>query len=75
MKIVALLINLFIPGIGSMLIGKGWQGTFQLLLYLFGLLTSFIGIGFIFIAIAWIWGLVTVVTFQDQPIEVIVRNQ
>lgn len=75
MKIVALLINLFIPGIGSMLIGKGWQGTFQLLLYVIGLLTSFMGIGFIFILVAWIWSLVTVVNFQDKPIEVIIRNE
>lgn len=66
MKIIALLINAFLlPGIGSIMIGRGVSGAFQIAMVVFGVIlfiVPFIGpfIGMLLIFIAWIWGLVTV---------------
>lgn len=42
MKGVAIIVNIFFPGIGTLIVGKVGQGVAQILLYLLGVLLSFI---------------------------------
>ncbi|MEO1731430.1 MAG: hypothetical protein AAFR64_11895, partial [Pseudomonadota bacterium] len=71
MKIAAVIINFFIPGIGSLIIGKTTEGIIQLLLYFFGLFLTITVLGAIIGApmmlAAWIWGLVTAATYNEEP--------
>ncbi len=56
--IVGLLVNLVIPGIGTIIWGESNTGVIQLVLYLVGVVLSFLVIGFPLIAGVWIWALV-----------------
>lgn len=59
MEYLSLFLNIVCPGLGSLIIGEYLRGIGQLFLYFFGLLTTFIGIGFVLILIALFWALVT----------------
>jgi len=76
MNIIAVLVNFFIPGIGSFMVGRGGAGVAQLLLFGMGLLfvvTVFLlPIGLILMGIAWIWGLITAATASNKPAKVII---
>ncbi len=74
MKAVAIILNFFIPGVGSLVIGKTGAGIAQLAIYFIGVFCtlSVIGalLGLPMMLGAWIWGLVTAATHVDQPVEV-----
>lgn len=74
MKIAAILLNFFFPGVGSLVIGKVGIGITQLLLYFVGWFFTFTLIGAIIglpmSLAAWIWGLVTAATYEEQPVQV-----
>lgn len=74
MKAVAIILNFFIPGVGSLVIGKTGAGIAQLIIYFVGLFFTLTLIGVIIGAPmmlgAWIWGLVTAATHVDQPVQV-----
>lgn len=74
MKAVAIILNFFIPGVGSLVIGKTGAGVIQLIVYFVGLFLTLTLIGALIGAPmmlgAWIWGLVTAATHVDQPVEV-----
>ena len=78
MNIIAVILNFFMPGIGSFFVGKGGAGVAQLLLYLTGLFlvfTVFLSwIGIFFLGIAWVWGLVTAATANNTQKVVVVRE-
>lgn len=79
MKVVAIIVNFFLPGLGSFFVGKVGQGIAQLILYIIGLILIFTGIGAI-IGIplcvgVWIWGLVTAATSPAQPVQVTVIHK
>ncbi len=81
MRTVAIIVNIFFPGIGSLLIGKAGQGIAQIVLYLLGIMLTVTGIGAL-IGIplcigVWIWGIVTAVNSPAQPVQVVVvhRNE
>jgi TM2 domain-containing membrane protein YozV len=57
--ILALIVNLLIPGIGSMIGGKVNTGIWQLVLLIVGAFLSIILIGIPLVIAAWIWALVT----------------
>ena len=57
--IIALILNLIIPGVGSLYAGKKKEGIWQLVLYIAGFLTLLILIGWFLMVAAWIWALVT----------------
>lgn len=76
MKALGIIANIFIPGLGSLILGQVTAGIFQLLLYFIGwaLYIFTLGFGF-FIALpmiigAWIWGLVTAIQF-DAPLATV----
>ena len=59
LAIVALILNLILPGVGSLIGGKTKEGIWQLVLVIIGLPLMLVLIGFPIILIAWIWGIVT----------------
>ena len=65
MNVVALVANLLIPGVGTLIVGKTGSGVIQLLLLTIGWILTFTVIGAIvgvpLIIGVWIWGLVSVV--------------
>ncbi|MBA4761906.1 hypothetical protein [Sphingomonas sp.] len=74
MKAVAIILNFFIPGVGSLVIGKTGAGIAQLIIYFVGLAFAITVIGVIIggpmMLGAWIWGLVTAATHVDEPVQV-----
>ena len=56
-NIVGLLVNLVMPGLGTIIWGETKTGTTQLVLFLVGGLLAAIG-GTLLMAGVWIWGLV-----------------
>ena len=79
MNIVAVIVNFFIPGIGSFMVGKGGAGVAQLLIFLVGLffvVTVFLlPVGLGLMAIAWIWGLITAATANNTQKVVVVEKK
>lgn len=79
MKTVGIILNFFLPGVGTIVIGKAGQGVTQLCLYGLGILctATLIGaiIGIPLLLAAWIWGMVTVVSSDPQPLQVTVIHQ
>lgn len=80
MRALAIILNVFIPGVGSFVVGAVGQGIGQLVIYGIGALLTIgtLGIGGI-IGIpmmlgAWIWGLVTAIGSNPQPIQVNIVN-
>ncbi len=79
MNIVAVLLNFFVPGVGSFFVGRGGAGVAQLLIFLVGLffvVTVFLlPVGLILMAIAWIWGLITAATANNTQKVVVVEKR
>lgn len=55
---VAVLASFFIPGLGSMISGRGGMGALILCLYVFSWILTLVLIGFIGVLGCWIWGMV-----------------
>jgi TM2 domain-containing membrane protein YozV len=79
MRTAAIIVNIFFPGVGSLLIGKVGQGIAQILLYLLGVVLIFTFIGAIvggpLCLGVWIWAIVTAVNAPTKPIEVTVVHK
>lgn len=81
MKALSIILNVFFPGVGSLVIGKVGQGLAQIVLYFLGVIFCFTVVGAIIglplMIGVWIWGLVTVTSAPAVPVEVIVvhRNE
>ena len=71
MKVAAFIINIFLPGAGTILIGRIGLGIVQLALYGLAHLLMWTWIGFVLglplLAIVWLWGLITVATTPVPP--------
>ena len=63
MKIVATIVNIFLPGFGTLIVKKFVQGILQILLSIFAafLMATGIGgiIGFPLYLIVWIWAIIS----------------
>lgn len=80
MRALAIVLNIFMPGVGSVVIGSVGQGIGQILIYGIGLTLTLVTAGFggiiglpLMLA-AWIWGLVTAIGANPQPIQVNITN-
>jgi hypothetical protein len=79
MKAAGIIVNIFLPGIGTLIVGKWLQGILQFILALVAAMFIFTGIGMIigiplgFVAL--IWAIVSVAAMQDRPVEVVVVNR
>ena len=56
--LISLLISFFIPGVGSMINGDTNRGIIILVIYIAGIVGSFILIGIPVAIGAWIWGMI-----------------
>jgi TM2 domain-containing membrane protein YozV len=65
MEIVGLLLNLFIPGLGSV-INKTKNGVFILILAAISIPLMFVLIGFLTGLIAWVWGIIDMVVYMRR---------
>ena len=69
MKAIAVITNFFIPGLGSLVIGKLFQGLMQLLLCGLAAILNFTVVGMIvgipLWGIAWLWGMITAATYSE----------
>lgn len=81
MKILAIILNIFFPGVGSMVIGKIGTGIAQLLLYILGwiITTVTLGLGVVIggplCLGAWIWALITAIQAEERPLEVRITKE
>ena len=87
-KILVILANFVLPGLGSLFAGEKVRGALQLLIVALGVLLWFTGslkLGAIpLVVFAWIWGMFTALDFKQQrerseysPVDMVVklRNQ
>ncbi len=74
MKVLGVIVNIFVPGIGTMIVGKIGQGIAQLLLYIVGWIFCFTVVGAIIgvpLCIGvWIWAIVSAATANPKPMQV-----
>lgn len=79
MKALAIILNVFFPGVGTIVAGKVGMGVGQLIMYVVGIVLIFTVIGVILggplMLAAWIWGLVSVINVEDRPQIVHVVHQ
>ncbi|MDI3473963.1 MAG: hypothetical protein PWR30_286 [Candidatus Woesearchaeota archaeon] len=67
LALASLILNMAIPGVGSLVAEKKNEGTWQLILLILGvLLILFPFVGVPLIIIAWIWGVLTSVKLVKQ---------
>jgi len=66
MKVLAIIINIFFPGIGTLIVGKIGEGIAQFLIWLVGvILTLTVVLSFIRIPLClamWVWSIVSAAT-------------
>ncbi|KCZ89432.1 hypothetical protein [Hyphomonas johnsonii] len=74
-KFVAFILNFFIPGLGTIFVGRIGTAIIQLALIPVGiLLIPFGGIGILVLVANWVWGLLTVVQAWRKPVVVYVQH-
>jgi TM2 domain-containing membrane protein YozV len=64
--IAAMVLNVFIPGSGSLVAGRVSIGVVQLILWIIGIPLSFVLIGLPMVLTAWIWSLVTGIQILEE---------
>ena len=78
MKTLAIIINIFLPGIGTLLVKKYGQAFFQILLSVIAAMLTYTGIlSLIGIPLGvgvWIWGIISVVNTSENEQPIIIRE-
>lgn len=73
MRALAIITNFFIPGLGTLIVGKVGQGIAQLLLFIVGFWLAFawliLPIGLPICFAVWIWGLVVATRTPIQSVQ------
>jgi TM2 domain-containing membrane protein YozV len=79
MQGVAVLINFFLPGVGSFFVGQIGQGIAQMLIWWVGLIICFSVVGIIIglpmMGAAWLWAIIGAATSNPKPLQVNVVRQ
>jgi TM2 domain-containing membrane protein YozV len=79
MRALGVIVNIFFPGIGTIIVGKIFSGVVQFLLYAAAVTLSATGIGALFgvplAIVVWIWAIVSAATAEDKPLVVVVRER
>lgn len=57
-KILAIVLNVLFPGVGTLVLGRIGLGLFQLLLLFVGTILSVFVVGFFVIFVVWVWAIV-----------------
>ena len=78
MRALGVIVNIFFPGIGTIIVGKIISGVVQFLLYAAAVALIATGIGALFgiplAIVVWIWAIVSAATSEDKPLVVVVRD-
>lgn len=75
-KLIAFLLNFFVPGLGTFFVGRIGTAIVQLILLVVGLVSlAFGGIGFVILIADWVWGMVTVLQAWRKPDVVYVVSE
>ena len=79
MKVLGIIVNVFLPGVGTLIVGKIAEGIAQIILYVVGLFLTISVFGSLFgipLCIAvWIWAIVSAATSKPQPTEIIITHR
>lgn len=79
MKVLGIIVNIFLPGVGTMIAGRAGLGFGQLVLWLIGLFFSLTVIGIIIgypiMFVAWLWGIISVASMDDKPVQVVIIDE
>lgn len=79
MKALGIIVNIFLPGIGTLFVKKFGQAFAQIILGIIGVVLTVTGIGSIIgipiLVAVWIWSIVTVANTPSQPLEVVVNQE
>ena len=79
MKVLAVIVNIFFPGIGTLLVEKWAQAIAQIVLGIVAAILVFTGIGIVLGGplgfIVWVWAIVSAATSQPEPVQVVVVQQ
>ena len=59
LAIFALIVNVLLPGVGSLIAGKTKTGLYQLIMFIVSIPLMIFFVGFIIFFAVWIWGIVT----------------
>jgi len=57
--LAAFILNLMLPGLGSLIAKRTKEGTWQIVLFVIGVILTLILVGFLISLVVWIWALVT----------------
>ena len=66
LAVTALIVNLIIPGLGSIIGGRVKEGVWQLILLIVGALLSYYYVGIPLMLASWIWGLISGATMINR---------
>ncbi len=79
MKTLGIIVNIFLPGIGTLFVKKWGHAIGQILLGIIGVILALTGVGSIIgiplIIGVWIWSIISVVNTDTKPMEVVVRHE
>jgi hypothetical protein len=79
MKVLAIIINIFFPGIGTLIIKKWGEAITQIILGIIAIILIFTGVGAIIggplAFIVWIWAIISSATSKPDPIKVVVQQK
>jgi TM2 domain-containing membrane protein YozV len=78
MKALAIIINIFFLGIGSLVVKKFGAGIAQIILGIIAVALTATGllsiVGIPLLIGVWIWAIVTAVQSNPEPMQVVVKN-
>lgn len=78
MKALGIIVNIFFPGIGTLIVKKWGQGIAQIILGIIAVILAVTGIGSLIgipLAIGvWIWAIVSAATSQPEPVQIVVQH-
>lgn len=79
MKALAIIVNIFLPGIGTLIVKKWGQGIAQIILGIIGIILTATGllsiIGVPLLIGVWIWAIISAVQSNPQPIQVVAQQK
>ena len=72
MKALAIILNVFFPGVGTLVAKKIWQGITQIILGIVGIVLTVTMVGAIIglplLLAVWIWAIISAATWEPGPV-------
>ncbi len=72
LKILAIIVNIFLPGIGTLIVKKWIQAVLQLILGGIAAVFTFTGVGIVvggpLAFVVWVWAIISAVTYEEEAV-------